>query len=138
MPEPGTTAPTFTDLADAQYVSLSTYRRDGTAVPTAVWAVADDDRLLVWTVADSYKVRRLRRDHRITLAVCDARGRVRGGSVAGTATILDDADTDRTRAAIIGKYGLFGWIAVKTSLLRRGRAGTVGLACTLDPAPGAP
>lgn len=138
MPGPATPTPTFTDLAAARYVSLTTYRRDGTAVPTPVWAVADGERLLVWTVTGSHKVTRLRRDPRITVAVCDARGRVHGGAAAGTAVILDAAGTDRARAAIARKYGLFGWLVVKGSLLRRGRTGTIGLACTLDPAPTPP
>lgn len=137
MSEGETTAPSFTDLAAARYVSLTTYRRDGSAVPTAVWAAPDGDRLLVWTTTDSYKVARLRRDPRITVAVCDARGRPRSGAVAGTATILDAAGTERARAAIIAEYGLFGWLAVTGSLLRRGRSGTIGLACTLTP-PGEP
>ncbi|MGW3484083.1 PPOX class F420-dependent oxidoreductase [Rhodococcus indonesiensis] len=130
--------PTFGDLAAAKYVLLTTFRRDGTPVPTAVWAAADADRLLVWTVTDSYKVRRLRRDPRITVAVCDARGTPRSDAVPGTATVLDAAGTERARAVIARKYGILGWLTVKGSVLRRGRAGTVGLACVVeagDPAP---
>ena len=85
--------PTFADLAAAKYVLLTTFRKDGTPVPTAVWAAADADRLLVWTVTDSYKVKRLRRDPRITLAVCDVRGNPRSDAVPGTATVLDAAGT---------------------------------------------
>ncbi|AXY52379.1 F420-dependent protein [Rhodococcus ruber Chol-4] len=135
--------PTFADLAAAKYVLLTTFRRDGTPVPTAVWAAADADRLLVWTVTDSYKVRRLRRDPRITVAVCDVRGTPRSDAVPGTATVLDAAGTERARATIARKYGILGWLTVKGSVLRRGRAGTVGLACvveaddpTPDPGPG--
>ncbi|KOS53132.1 PPOX class F420-dependent oxidoreductase [Rhodococcus rhodochrous] len=130
--------PTFGDLAAAKYVLLTTFRRDGTPVPTAVWAAADADRLLVWTVTDSYKVRRLRRDPRITVAVCDARGTPRSDAVPGTATVLDAAGTERARGVIARKYGILGWLTVKGSVLRRGRAGTVGLACVVeagDPAP---
>ncbi|MGW0017669.1 PPOX class F420-dependent oxidoreductase [Rhodococcus sp. NPDC003382] len=126
------TRPSFADLAAAKFVLLSTFRKNGTAVPTAVWAAADGDRLLVWTETDSYKVRRLRRDPRITLAVCDARGGPRSAAVAGTAVVLDDAGTDRARAAIARKYGILGWLLVKASLLRRGRSGTIGLACSVD------
>ncbi|MGV9743546.1 PPOX class F420-dependent oxidoreductase [Rhodococcus zopfii] len=124
--------PSFADFAAAKYVLLSTFRKNGTAVPTAVWAVADGDRLLVWTATGSHKVTRLRRDPRITLAVCDARGKPRSGAVPGTATVLDDAGTEHSRAAIIGKYGIFGWLTVKASVLRRGRSGTIGLACCVD------
>ncbi|MEE2035283.1 PPOX class F420-dependent oxidoreductase [Rhodococcus chondri] len=132
MPDGDHTPPSFADLAAASYVLLTTYRKDGTPVATPVWAVADGNRLLVWTATGSHKITRLRRDPRVTLAVCDARGRPRSLAVEGSAAILDDAGTEHTRAAIIGKYRLAGWIAVKASLLRRGRSGTLGIACTLD------
>ena len=46
--------------------------------------------------------------------------------------MLDDAGTDRARAAITRKYGILGRLLVKASLLRRGRSGTIGLACSVD------
>ena len=48
------------EIASATYVLLTTYRKDGTPVATPVWAVARDDKLYVWTVADSWKVKRIR------------------------------------------------------------------------------
>ena len=42
------------------------------------------------------------------------------------------AVTLEQKKEIIGKYKLFGWLTVKGSLLRRGRSGTIGVACTLD------
>ncbi|MFZ2526532.1 MAG: PPOX class F420-dependent oxidoreductase [Rhodococcus sp. (in: high G+C Gram-positive bacteria)] len=132
MPDGELTRPSFADLAAANYVLLSTFRKNGTTVPTAVWAAADGDRLLVWTATNSHKITRLRRDPRITLAVCDARGKPRSAAVDGTAVVLDDAGTDHTRTVIARKYGILGWLLVKSSLLRRGRAGTIGLACSVD------
>ena len=44
-----------------KYLSLTTYRRDGTPVSTPVWFVEEDGRLFVTTAADSYKAKRLRR-----------------------------------------------------------------------------
>ena len=38
------------------YLSLTTYRRDGSAVTTPVWCVVDDDRVLMRTDSESYKV----------------------------------------------------------------------------------
>jgi PPOX class probable F420-dependent enzyme len=40
-------APTLDELGSAKYVSLTTYRKDGTAVPTPVWMVRDGDELAV-------------------------------------------------------------------------------------------
>jgi PPOX class probable F420-dependent enzyme len=66
-------------LANERYISLTTYKRDGTSVATPVWVVSDDgQRLLVWTGADTWKAKRLRRDGRVLVAASDARGNVKG------------------------------------------------------------
>lgn len=120
----------FGDVAAAKYVLLTTFRKDGTPVSTPLWAAFDGDRLLMWTVTDSWKVKRIRRNPRVTVAACDVRGNPKGPAVEATAEILDDAGTDRARDAIAKRYGLLGWITMKGSLLRRGRSGTIGLAVT--------
>ena len=61
-----------------KYLSLTSFRRDGSGVATPVWFVADNGHLVVETDADSYKVKRIRRDPHVRIALCDARGRVRG------------------------------------------------------------
>lgn len=120
----------FGAVCDARYVLLTTFRKDGSAVATPLWAAADGGRLLMWTVTDSWKVKRIRRNPRVTVAPCDARGKPKGSPVEATAQVLDEAGTEAARAAIAKRYGVLGWIAIKGSLLRRGRAGTVGLAIT--------
>jgi hypothetical protein len=112
------------------YVSLTTFRRDGTAVPTPVWVAGDGAALYVWTPTRSGKVRRIRRRPEVTLAPCDARGRVRGEAVPAIAEICDAAATDLTRELVKKKYGWTARVLVRLSILRRGRDGTVGLRVT--------
>jgi hypothetical protein len=81
---------TLNELAQEKYVSLTTFKRDGTPVSTPVWVAADDGRLLVWTAADSWKVKRIRRDSHVVLAPCTARGKVRGDALDAHASILPD------------------------------------------------
>ncbi|SCG48321.1 PPOX class F420-dependent oxidoreductase [Micromonospora inositola] len=119
-------------LAAEKYVLLTTFRKDGRAVPTPVWAVRDGDALAVWTVSDSGKVKRIRRDGRVTVAPCDVRGRPHGTAVPGHATICDLAGTRRVRALLKQKYRLLGRLSLLGSRLRRGERGTVGLRVTLD------
>ena len=88
----------------------------------------DGDRLLVWTTADSWKVKRIRRNAKVTVAPCSARGKIEGDAVDGIAEVLDAAGTEKARAAITSKYGIVGWLVVKGSSLRRGKEGTVGIA----------
>jgi PPOX class probable F420-dependent enzyme len=124
------------DLAAEPYVSLTTSRRDGTPVPTAVWAAPDDEgHLLVWTGARSGKVKRLRHTAAVTVAPCDRRGTVTGNAVPGTARLLPDTEMARVEAAMARKYGLL--FRVSTVGTRLGRlvglnAGQAGVEITLS------
>jgi PPOX class probable F420-dependent enzyme len=119
-------------LAAGKYLLVTSYRKDGTAVPTPVWVVLDGDRLAVWTPAESYKVRRIRRDPRVRLAPCTMRGEATGPEVTGTAAVLVGEDAERIRRLIVRRYGVLGWLTVKASQLRRGRDATVGIAFSVD------
>ena len=127
------------DLAAERYVSVTTTRRDGTAVATPVWAAPDDaGHLLVWTGTGSGKVKRLRHTPAVTVAPCDARGHVRGEAVPGTARLLPESELPRVRAAMARKYGLL--YRVSTVATRLGRPlglnkGQTGIEITLA-APG--
>ncbi|GGM20194.1 MULTISPECIES: PPOX class F420-dependent oxidoreductase [Micromonospora] len=118
-------------LAAEKYVLLTTFRKDGRAVPTPVWAVQDGDTLAVWTVADSGKVKRIRRSGAVTVAPCDVRGRPHGPETPGRASLCDPADTRRVRQLLKRKYQLLGRLTLLGSRLRRGENGTVGIRITL-------
>ncbi|MDJ0362190.1 PPOX class F420-dependent oxidoreductase [Rhodococcus sp. H29-C3] len=118
---------TFTSIADGKFVSLTTFKKDGTPVATPLWGARDGDRLLVWTPTDSWKVKRIKRNSSVTIALCSARGKVEGDAVDGVAEVLDAAGTEKARSAISSKYGILGWLTVKGSSLRRGKSGTVGI-----------
>jgi uncharacterized protein len=74
---------------EGKYLSITSYRSDGTGVATPVWFVRDGGRLLVETGADSYKVRRVRREPFVAIAMCTARGKLRSAKVAAHAEILE-------------------------------------------------
>jgi PPOX class probable F420-dependent enzyme len=96
-------------LEPHKYVRLTTFRRDGTPVPTPVWQVRDGDRLLVITNAATGKAKRLRHTPRAMLAPCDQRGRVEPGTqdvAAKVELITDPAEVDRLIGLLKGKYGL--------------------------------
>ena len=94
-------------LADARFVSLTTFRRSGERVSTPVWVGRDGDALVVLTPAGSGKVKRLRHDSRVELAPCGRFGKVDDGLVplAGTADVRESpAEVDRARATIRRHY----------------------------------
>ncbi|TWJ24691.1 hypothetical protein JD76_04847 [Micromonospora endolithica] len=118
-------------LSAEKYILLTTFRKDGRAVPTPVWAVRDGEALAVWTVSDSGKVKRIRRSGDVTVAPCDVRGRTHGPAVPAHATLLDVEGTRRVRDLLKRKYRLLGRLSLLGSRLRRGESGTVGIRITV-------
>ncbi|MBB4922666.1 PPOX class F420-dependent oxidoreductase [Kitasatospora kifunensis] len=119
-------------LGRGKYLLVTSYKKDGTPVATPVWVVRDEQALGIWTVADSWKVKRIRRRPEVLVGPCDVRGRPTGESVPATARILTDAeDAVRYRRLLGRKYGLIGRLTMLGSRLRRGAAGTVAIRITL-------
>lgn len=119
-------------LAATQYVSLTSYRRDGTPVSTPIWVCGHGDGLAVWTVRTSFKVKRIERNPAVTVAPCTFRGQVTGAAVPGRATILSDEENAQLRKMMARKYRAIGWLTVYGSVVRRGKTGTVGIHIDLD------
>ncbi|MBM7775721.1 PPOX class probable F420-dependent enzyme [Actinokineospora baliensis] len=120
----------WTALGEGKYLLVTTFKRDGTPVPTPVWVAPDGPDLVFWTVRDSWKVKRLRHTPRVEVGPCDLRGTPLGESRPATARLLDDPESERVRRLIQRKYGILGWLTVGGSRLRRGTKGTVGVALT--------
>lgn len=118
---------TITDLADPQYISLRTFRKNGTAVDTPVWAVEEDGKSYVWTQADSWKVKRIRNNSAVQIAVCDMKGTVEGEWMDAQAAVDDDpAEEQKMRKRLSKKYGLmYILFGVVGNVLRRGKQSTV-------------
>lgn len=120
-------AATFDEVSKAQYVLLTTFTKDGRPKPTPIWIARDGDRALVITEKNAWKVKRIRNTPRVTLAVCDMRGNVKGEAVEAVATVLDESQTDAVYRAITTRYGLVGKVFTFFSKLRGGAKRTVGL-----------
>lgn len=114
-------------LGSEKYVLLTTFRRDGRAVPTPLWVVPNGTGLGFWTVAGSGKLKRIRNSGRVTVAPCDMRGNPTGDPLEATARIGDQADLARVGAGIKKKYGVVGRLTMLGSRLRRGTDGTVAV-----------
>jgi hypothetical protein len=100
----GTAVGAATTAFPGKYLSITSFRRDGTGKATPVWFVQQDGRLLVETDAGSYKVRRIRRNPRVVVAPCGPTGRLHGEPVTATAELLPDAETGRVERLMARKY----------------------------------
>ncbi|MGW3802474.1 PPOX class F420-dependent oxidoreductase [Streptomyces clavifer] len=124
---------TLQDFSHSEYVSLTTYRKDGTPVATPVWAAADGDELYVWTRSDSWKVKRLRNNPRVLVTVCDVRGRIAEGapSAEGEARLLDKDGTAGVRKVLARKYTWKFWMVDwPATAVRLGKRPHTGIAVT--------
>lgn len=120
-------AVTFDEVSRAQYVLLTTFTKDGRPKPTPIWIARDGDRALVITEKNSWKVKRIRNTPRVTLAVCDMKGRVKGETIEAVATVLDESETETVYQAINKRYGIVGRVFNFFSKLRGGAKRTIGL-----------
>ena len=85
---------------------LVTFRRSGEPVPTPVWFGLHDGRMYVESLADAGKVKRLRRDGRVRVAPCTARGKPTGPFAEGGGRILSAAEEHIAESALDRHYGL--------------------------------
>ncbi|GIV71153.1 PPOX class F420-dependent oxidoreductase [Caldilinea sp.] len=97
---------TFREIGNPTYIALETFRKSGEGVVTPVWVAAENGKLYVWTLADSGKVKRIRNNGRVRIAVSDARGNPKSAWVEARARVLDDPAEDRKqRERLAKKYG---------------------------------
>lgn len=95
-----------TPLDDATYVSLLSFKRDGGGVQTPVWAAPLDGKLVVFTLRDSFKVKRVRRNPRVRVAKCGIAGKLLGPWYDGSCVLVTDpAHEARAYDALNAKYG---------------------------------
>jgi len=95
-----------------RYVALETYRRNGEGVKTPVWFVEHGGKLYVWTVASSWKARRIRNNPKVRIAPCSARGQLKGSWIEGKAkaNLAETEANVQVVQMLREKYGLQFWL----------------------------
>ncbi|MFE5481558.1 PPOX class F420-dependent oxidoreductase [Streptomyces sp. NPDC056527] len=119
------------ELRHGRYVSLTTFRKNGTGVATPVWYAVEGDELYAWTRTDSWKVKRLRNDPRVVVAACDLRGNVAEEAVRteGTARLLEGDELRRVRKLLSRKYTWQYWLVDwPATIARLGKRPHTGIA----------
>jgi PPOX class probable F420-dependent enzyme len=96
----------LTQFANQKYLNLESYRSDGQAVHTPLWFVEDNGALYFYTVANSYKVKRIQNNPRVRIAPCDIRGNLKGEWVDGAARRLGQVEARNADDLLNRKYGL--------------------------------
>jgi PPOX class probable F420-dependent enzyme len=90
-----------------RYLSITTFKRDGTGIATPVWFVPDGTRLFAFTDLHSAKIRRVRRNPHVLVASCRPWGKLRREPVPARAEVLTDtADLERVRELLLPRYNI--------------------------------
>ena len=94
-------------LFPGRYLSVTSFKRDGTGVATPVWFVPDGRRLLALTDLHSAKVRRIRRDPHVLIALCRADGKLRSEPIAARVEVQTaTSDLERVQRLLLERYKL--------------------------------
>jgi hypothetical protein len=98
-------APEPKTLFAGRYLSVGSFKRDGTCVTTPVWFVSDGRRLLALTDLHSAKVRRIRNNPRVLIGPCRADGKLRGTPVPARAEVLTATpELEHVRKLLMERY----------------------------------
>jgi uncharacterized protein len=119
-------------LGAEKYVLLTTFRRDGRAVPTPVWVVRDGHDLVVYSAPDAGKIKRIRRDGAVRIGPCTVRGKPTGDDLPGHARLLDEPGVRHAQRLMGRKYGVLFWLTSIGGRVRRRGGLPAGIAVVLD------
>lgn len=111
------TAQYFSNLSGQQYMSLTTFRKNGEGVATPVWFATDASKLYVLSEKTAGKLKRIAHTPQVTVAPSTFSGKVTGETAQGTARLLVGKEADFALACLNKKYGLikrlfdfYGWL----------------------------
>ena len=126
-------------LFPGRYLSVTSFKRDGTGVATPLWFVSDGSRLLALTDLHSGKVRRIRRNPHVLVAPCRVNGKLRGQPVPARVEVLTATpQLDRVQKLLKARYKISYRVVMlgyRLGRLVRGRSSVAdgaALAITLE------
>lgn len=93
-------------LDGQQYISLTTFRKNGEAKSTPVWFAQANGKLFVFTELESWKVKRIQNNPQVQIAPCKSNGSLIGDvKWNGSARIMSAAEEETAKQAFKSKYG---------------------------------
>jgi PPOX class probable F420-dependent enzyme len=90
-----------------RYLSVTSFKREGTGVATPMWFVSDGSRLFALTGLHSPKIWRIRRNPRVLVASCRPDGKLRREQVWARAEVLTSTDElRRVQELLMDRYSV--------------------------------
>ena len=91
---------------DANYLSISTQKRDGTWVDTPVWFAYENGEFYLFSEGKAGKVKRIRNFSGVKICPCTMLGKLTGEWQNAQAVLLSDAsEISQAHTALLKKYG---------------------------------
>ena len=91
---------------DQKYISLETYKKDGTPVRTPVWFVIDNELIYIVTRESTGKVKRLKNNQSVRIVPCSFKGKPKNEWVKGQAEKITGEATIKAIKLRKKKYGM--------------------------------
>jgi uncharacterized protein len=133
----GVAAPGLDARFRGKYLSVTSFKHDGTGVATPVWFVIENGRLLVKTDPQSFKAKRIRRSPAVMIAPCSASGRLQGDPIPAQAELLPESELDHVDELMARKYRIDRVLILPLyralQRLRGAQAGTAEVAIAITP-----
>jgi len=94
------------EISGQRYISLATFRKNGTPVYTPVWFGEENGRLYVMTAAKTGKAKRLRNNPEVRISPSTIRGKVTGPEFSARVRFLKPEEFPHAKKLIEAKYWL--------------------------------
>jgi len=89
---------------EGKYISMISYKKNDEEIATPVWFVEKDGSLYVITEDDSYKVKRLRINTKVKVAISNFRGKPKEKYREGNVRFLSNVELDNMKNMFRKKY----------------------------------
>jgi PPOX class probable F420-dependent enzyme len=103
---------TLSSLKDTKTVLLTTYKRDGTPIDTAVSIAFNGDRAFFRSYDKAWKTKRLRNNPNVKVAPATVRGTATGPALDARATLLDGEDARIAARALARRHRVLQAVVV--------------------------
>ena len=107
------------ELDEARYISLTTFKMDGSPVATPVWITGAEGSYAFTTGGNSWKARRMRRNPSVEVQVCGMRGRVLPDATRYVGTGQLDSSPAAVASAERALAAKYGWQFHATKFVER-------------------
>ena len=105
------------ELDEARYISLTTFKRDGSPVSSPVWVTGTGGTYVFTTGDNAWKTKRLMRNPSVEVRVCTLRGQVPPSATRYVGTGKVDSSSDAVAAAEQALATKYGWQFRATKLV---------------------